>query len=65
MKVKTDYTKCNYIKAGKIYEVCTDGYSQLITNESGDRIEILAPPFSGSCPHLNCEGFWEVVEDDA
>lgn len=56
MKVKTDYDKHKYITAGKIYEVDKD---EQITDDSGDKIEIMTPNWSMTCAHLDNEGFWE------
>lgn len=61
MKVKTDYNECEYITAGKVYDVVNDWY---ITNDDGIEICIVTPKpgFKTSCAHLDSKGFWEEVE---
>ncbi|QDP56544.1 MAG: hypothetical protein Tp118SUR00d2C21406351_50 [Prokaryotic dsDNA virus sp.] len=61
MKVKTSYTSCEYITAGKIYHVEQDGVDEIIIDDDGDTIYIMGPSYS-ACPHLNDEGHWEEVQ---
>lgn len=66
MKVKTNYTECEYITPGKEYRVYRGPYNhgQKIICDAGGLIEIVAPPWELACPHLNGEGFWEIVEEE-
>lgn len=61
MKVKTDYTGCSYITAGKWYSYDKSDYgSGYIVSDSGDIEFILLE--EGQCAHLNGEGSWSIVE---
>lgn len=60
MKVKTDYSECEYITAGKVYEVDEDEY---IIDDDGSRICIMTPSWNTVCPHLDDKGFWEEVKE--
>ncbi len=59
MKVKTDYEDCDYITAGKVYDVedC-NGFGGEITSDHGSSIYI----FFKNCSHLKCAR-WEVLDD--
>lgn len=57
MRVKTDYDGCEYITAGKEYEIYEDG---TIVDDEGEVIPIIV---NDLCPHLNEVGTWEIVND--
>lgn len=59
--VKTNYTGCLYITAGKVYEVTgSDGKYCWIVDDQGDRIYIIADE-ADTCYHLDSVGFWEYA----
>ena len=62
MKVNTSYAGCSYITAGKVYNVEQNGIEELIIDDEGDTISIIGPSWDSTCPHLNNEGYWELVE---
>ena len=62
MKIKTSYTGCGYITDGKVYDVKLNGVEELIVDDDGDTISVIGPSWGSSCPHLNDEGYWELVE---
>lgn len=57
--VKTNYTGCSYITAGKVYEVIgAIGHGCWIVDDQGDIIHI-ATREAATCCHLDSVGFWE------
>ena len=62
MKVKTDYSKCAYITAGKVYsiELDSDG-DHTIIDDVGEKIWIVIDKVG--CPHLRGNN-WVVVSDE-
>lgn len=61
MKVKTTYTDCDYITAGKEYEV--GGSNEIggnIIDDEEDSIFVLIG--KNKCMHLNLEGTWEIIK---
>ncbi len=66
MKVKTDYTGCEYVTAGKEYEVvdvnvCGGRNLVYISADNGSMIIVYIG--DDTCPHLDNKGFWQVVKD--
>jgi len=60
MRVKTDYEGCEYITAGKEYEVVDTGAgSNLGIDDDNGHTIIIRPE---GCAHLNSLGTWEVLE---
>jgi len=62
MRVKTDYEGCEYITAGKEYEVVEefpDVSCRSVVDDDGTEIIIYS---NGTCAHLERTGTWEVVE---
>lgn len=67
MKLRTCYTECDYITAGKLYDVIELDFlypHELadIMADDGTRITVW---FTGLCAHLDCTGRWEVVDENA
>lgn len=62
IKVKTSYTGCGYITAGKVYEVKVSCSGEILIDDAGDEIDIMGPDWGSTCPHLNDEGYWEEVK---
>ncbi len=66
MKIKTDYNHCQYITAGKEYDVidinvCDQSVVYIIDND-GDRTPFIIG--DRKCPHLGGAGSWVVVDDN-
>lgn len=62
MKVKTSYEGCEYITAGKVYEVTVYGKTgETIIDDDGDVIEIVLPRWGFACGQLDSIGKWELV----
>lgn len=61
MKVVTEYSGCNYITAGKEYELNIAPWDGLasICDDDGDDIVICT---TYPCAHLDDIGEWEIVE---
>ena len=62
MKVKTSYTGCDYITAGKVCDVKVSGNDEILIDDEGEGIDIIGPKWDSTCPHLDDEGYWEEVE---
>ena len=62
MEVKTSYTDCEYITAGKVYDVVVSGINENIIDDEGHKINIVGPNYGGICPHLHDIGKWELVK---
>lgn len=64
IKVKTDYDKCPYIDAGRVYlaEPYGNGLDNLYRLVEDQPTVVIT--LNETCPHLNNVGHWEVVEDD-
>lgn len=64
MKVKTDYPGCEYVTAGKEYEVAEthhcNGVSYIINCDEGHHLFII---LGDPCAHLDDVGTWSVVEE--
>ncbi len=62
MKIRTSYTGCSYITAGKIYDAkpLGDGMASIETDNVGMLIVIYR---GRKCGHLNSIGTWEIVAD--
>lgn len=61
--VMTDYTYCDYITAGKVYEMTHGGVTDgLIINDRGSEITILGPDYPDTCAHLGDTGVWYHVD---
>ena len=67
IKVRTSYTGCPYITAGKVYEAKQkQGWlAPYIINDEGSESHIMAHEalIGEDCPHLNNEGHWEIVPE--
>lgn len=62
MKIKTSYTDCRSITAGKVYDVEQDGVDEMIIDDDGDTLYIVGLSWGSTCPHLDDMGHWELVE---
>lgn len=62
VKVKTSYEGCDYITAGKVYDVVVSGTDEILIDDNGDKVNIVGPSYGCFCPHLNDEGRWELVK---
>lgn len=60
-KVKTDYEGCEYITAGKEYDVVSK-YDDLVRIEDDDGSLILIRLGENVCAHLELEGSWEWLD---
>lgn len=61
MKIRTSYTGCPYITAGKIYEVISHykGFAEIYADCDID----ISAKLYGTCAHLNDVGTWEIVPE--
>lgn len=62
MKVRTSYSECEYITAGRLYKLTIDGPSESIISDRGELLEIALPRWGVGCSHLDNIGEWEIVE---
>ena len=67
IKVRTSYTGCPYITAGKVYEavVLDEFLLPKIMGDHGEMVGIYAFPGKPghTCGHLDCVGSWEILPE--